>query len=190
MRRRIAVAVAVPIAVVGSLLAHQVGYLLRGGPRTTWLLGNTGHGYLRHAPLVVAACAVAAAVGAVLEAGRGRGRLAVTGWPLALVAPVAFAIQEHVERLLHDRAFPTHLLIDRSFLLGLALQVPFALLSLGVAAMLLRSARSVVEAIRRAPRPAPRRPGTVAVAPIMPARVRPTPLARRTASRAPPFSFA
>lgn len=97
------------------LLAHAVAYRLTGTP------GGSLHAYLEHAPQVVLLLSV---LGLAL-AGLGR-RLAVPpAWTFAAVAPLAFVVQEHLERLVHTGALPW-LLASPAFLLGLALQAPIA----------------------------------------------------------------
>jgi len=189
MRRRIALAVAAPIAVVGSLAAHQLSYALQAPSPAVRaiLLATTGHGYLSHLPMVIGVCVVTAALGVALELAHAwdRGGRAA-GWQLALVAPLAFALQEHLERFVHTGALPTHLVLEPWFWFGLALQIPFALLAWGVAGAILVAARAVRAQVRRAGfRPA-HRPAAGAMRPreIRPHRLRPvsTPLL----GRAPP----
>lgn len=192
MRQRIAVLVAMPIACVGSLVAHQLDYAIQAPDAVVraQLLASSGHGYLRHLPLLVAACVAAALIGVVLDVVPSRsvspGR--VTAWPLALVAPLAFTFQEHLERFLHDGVFPAHLVLQPSFLIGLALQVPFALFAWGVARTLLLTARRVALSLRgRAPR-RPVRGDTAAVRLPVVCRARRSILASRVAGRAPPLA--
>lgn len=154
MRRRVSLVLALPIALIGSLAAHQLGYLLAdpAAAERARALAATGHGYMRFAPMVLAAGAVTILVGLALEAiARGARRRAVPLWPVALVAPVGFALQEHLERALHAGVFPTGLVTSRTFLLGLLLQAPFAILAWGIAATLGAVARSVGTALRGAP---------------------------------------
>lgn len=191
MRQRVAVIVAVPIACVGSLVAHQLDYAIQAPDAVVraQLLASSGHGYLRHLPLIVAACVAAALIGVVLDvvpsgsASAGR----VTAWPLALVAPLAFTIQEHLERFLHDGVFPAHLFLQPVFLIGLALQVPFALFAWGVARTLLLAARRMASSLRgRVRQPTRRDPAAVRLS--VARRVRRSILASRVVGRAPPLA--
>jgi hypothetical protein len=68
---------------------------------------------------------------------------------------IGFVVQEHLERAVTDGAFPLHLVTEPRFLLGLALQVPFALCALLVAAALLRAAVRLARALRTATAPRP-----------------------------------
>jgi hypothetical protein len=51
-------------------------------------------------------------------------------WVFALVPPIGFALQEHTERLIAAGAVPYDLVVEPTFLLGLALQLPFSVLAL------------------------------------------------------------
>ena len=189
MRKRVAVLVAAPIAVAGSLVAHQINYGMQAPSPTAraWLLANTGHGYLRHLPLVIAACLVTALIGAVLDVTpRALRRGGLAAWPLALVAPLAYATQEHLERFIHDGVFPTHLIGQRAFTMGLLLQIPFALFAWGLARTILRATRRVVEAIRSSGRRLSRRPADRPWRPIFDDQIRRAPIAHRLGGRAPP----
>ncbi len=140
MARRIAVwALVTPVCVVGILGAHALAYALTGtepGPI---------HAYLGHVPQVVA---VLATIGLVVLALQQRdvGRRSCAGF--ALVAPLGFACQEHVERLAHTGDLPW-LLTTPSFLVGLALQVPVALVCVAV----VRRAAGSLNGVRPVSRP-------------------------------------
>lgn len=116
-------ALVTPVSAAGILSAHALAYALTGtGPGAI-------HGYLAHAPQVVAVLATIGLTGlAIQERGRGRPSFA----SFALLAPLGFACQEHVERLAHTGELPW-LLTTPAFLVGLALQVPVALLCVVVA---------------------------------------------------------
>ena len=61
----------------------------------------------------------------------------------AVLAPAIFVGQEHFERLTHEGTFPTSVLVEKTFVLGLALQLPFALVAYALARLLLRATRAV-----------------------------------------------
>jgi hypothetical protein len=63
--------------------------------------------------------------------------------------PLAFALQEFSERLLRAEAFPFHAALEPRFLLGLLLQLPFGLLALLLARVLLRVVERIVCALAR-----------------------------------------
>jgi hypothetical protein len=133
--------VSIPFMAMGCLAAHSLAY---------HLVSNTPerHGYLTFAPLFLGLLGGLAIVGALR---RGK-----TQSPLyfALLPPLAFVVQEHVERLQLVATEP-------AFLVGLALQLPFALAALVAARAFLGLADLVAEVF--APRPRVRR------APALPA---------------------
>jgi hypothetical protein len=124
--------------VAGTLVAHAVAYAAFGAP------AGDVHGYLAHLPQLVTILALPALLLAAVA-----GRAATPrAWPFAAAALVAFVLQEHLERVIHTGELP--FLLDRPvFLLGLVLQVPFAL----VAWLLARGVSRVAVAFSsRAPR--------------------------------------
>ncbi len=141
--RRIALVLllTVPLTAAGTLTAHAAAYALLGAP------SEGVHGYLAHLPQLLAILALPVLL-ALAIAGRAR---APRAWPVAVVALAAFVVQEHVERLAHTGELP--FLLDRPvFLLGLALQLPFALAAWLLARLLIR----VAGALRLRPRRSPR----------------------------------
>ena len=142
-----------PLALVSSQLAHDAAYLGAepDDDKRSHLLESTGHGYLAEvakptALIATAVCllAVAAYYGYALRGGR---IARVPAAPFALVPVAAFLFQEHLERLLHDGHFPLGLLLESPILLGLALQLPFALLAYATAWVLLRATAALVRAL-------------------------------------------
>ena len=125
--------ISLPLALVSSLGAHAAAYRLvaPGEHAHERLLAETGHAYLAHAPLFVAAAVGVLVAGTLAAAARPRARL--SPWPFALLAPSTFALQEHVERLVHLDAFPLHAALEPAVWIGLALQLPFAVLAYLVA---------------------------------------------------------
>ena len=120
----------------------------------------------------------------VLRGGRGG---APTALRFALLPPLVFALQEHLERLLHTGRFPSELVVEPVFLLGLGLQLPFAVAAWLLARELLAGADALAEALQ----PAVASP----LAPQLPSAL-PSPAPRPTASaalrrgRAPPAAAA
>ncbi len=112
-----------PVAAAGILAAHALAYALTG------TAAGSLHDYLGHAPQVVGVLASLGLVGLALQE-RSAGR--PPAWAYAILAPLGFTCQEHVERLLHTGELPW-LLTTPAFLLGLALQVPVALVCVFVA---------------------------------------------------------
>ena len=139
-RRMLAWLLVTPLAAAGILVAHWLSYVLTGTS------AGVVHGYLEHAPQVLGVLASVGLVGlAVQERSVGRAPAAA----FAVLAPVGFVVQEHLERLAHTGDVPL-LLASPAFLLGLALQAPVALVCLLVA----RRVAGTLAAVR-VPRPPP-----------------------------------
>ncbi len=78
--------------------------------------------------------------------GGWRGRVPA-GW-FAVLPPLAYVIQELVERSLHAENFLFNPATEPRFLLALALQVPFGLLAFAMARMLVAAAERIAEVLR------------------------------------------
>ena len=128
-----------PLAAAGVLAAHAAAYWLTATPT------GTVHAYLDHVPQVLAVLATIGLVGLALQQ-RSVGSRSLRVF--ALAAPVGFACQEHVERLLHTGELPL-LVTTPSFLVGLALQVPVAVLC----ALVARRVVGTLAAVRPLRRP-------------------------------------
>jgi hypothetical protein len=121
------------------LVAHTLAYRLTGTPTDAF------HAYLAHIPQILLIVALAGlvlgGVGERLDAPR----------PLffVVVATTTFAVQEHLERLVHGAGLPM-LLTTPAFLVGLLLQIPAALVAWLVA-------RWLLAAVRESPLRRPRR---------------------------------
>ncbi len=114
-RRALIWALALPFVAASVLVGHRLAYAATGvdpGPM---------HGYLAHAPQVVLVLALVALLAAAAEQ-----RVSPRFDALPYVAPAVFVAQEHLERYVHTGSVP-FLLSDRTFVLGLALQAPLAL---------------------------------------------------------------
>jgi hypothetical protein len=156
-RSRLAWLVFLGLLVGGWAAAHGVAYRI-GVPESDerrHLLEATGHGYLDPALLVsVSVTLVVLGLGGCVL----RGRVAAPPPSLfALLPPFAFVVQEHLERLLHDGAFPVDAALEPTFAVGLLLQVPFALAAALVARALLVLTDALVGRLRRPPVGQPRR---------------------------------
>ena len=104
----------------------------------------------------------------------------------ALLAPAIFACQEHFERLFHDGRFPWDASLHPAFVIGLLLQLPFAVATYLVVRLLLRVVRTLGRLLGT---PMPRRVST-RVAPTAWVQVsapRISVLARGYGSRGPPI---
>lgn len=137
MRRPLAWLVIAPFGAAGVLVGHAFAYRLTGTPP------GEPHDYLAHAPQVLALLVLAAAGLASLIGRSPRACL----WQFALAAPVAFVLQEHLERVVHTGHVPW-LLTSPVLLVGLLLQAPIALLSAFVARRLLAAVLELVRARR------------------------------------------
>jgi len=154
MRVRLAAILTLPLVVGGSLAAHQVAYALvaPAGAARAALLARTGHGYLEALPLLGALLlllVVGATALAAHRAARGDELAPVPAWPFALAAPLGFALQEHLERVVHGGALPWGALLAPTFVPGLLLQVPFALVAWAIARLILRTADGTGRAVAR-----------------------------------------
>lgn len=128
-RRVLAWLLTLPLVAAGVLGAHALAYALTG------TAPGAAHEYLRHGPQIALALVAVGLLGVALEQ---RGSTASRA-PYALAAPVAFTAMEVVERLAGGA--DVVLLSEPSFLAGLALQVPVALVCLGLAHLVVGAAR-------------------------------------------------
>jgi hypothetical protein len=145
-RCRLPWVLAVPLMVAGSMSAHESSYWLVApdhGDRSR-LLAATGHGYFQYLPLIVGVMGSLFLAGVVRRVVASRGSGDVPAWPFFLLPLVGFTLQEHLERLLHTGVFPLAAVLEPTFLVGLALQVPFALAAYVCARLLL----NVVDRLR------------------------------------------
>jgi hypothetical protein len=149
-----------PLAAVGWLAAHSVAYLIVAPDhdQRAQLLSDSGHGYLGLAPVLVACTITLVVAGlalAIHDGLRGGSRARMPVWPVALVPPLGFIAQEHLERLIELNAFPFGAVLEPTFLVGLALQVPFALVAVTLARVVLALGHRIGRtfAARRSARP-------------------------------------
>lgn len=130
-RRALAWLLTLPLVAAGVLGAHALAYTLTG------TAPGAAHEYLRHGPQIALALVAVGLLGVALEQ-RGS---TTSRAPFALAAPVAFTAMEVVERLAGGT--DVVLLAEPSFLAGLALQAPVALVCLGLARLLVSAARGL-----------------------------------------------
>jgi hypothetical protein len=119
---------------VGTEFAHSVAYRAAHPEEHVreQALAASGHGYLDYAPLGGALLVAIVVVALVLRLGaarRGVAGASVSALPFALLVPLPFALQEHLERLAHDDSLSLAAATEPTFALGLAIQVPFAALA-------------------------------------------------------------
>jgi hypothetical protein len=152
MRRAAAWVVALPLAVAATVAAHALDYRLAvpdGDARAT-LLAATGHDYDARIAFLLALVTgvVVVAVGASAAELRARSPRA-SAWPFLVLPPIVFALQEHLERFAVDGAVPVSTVTEPTFVLGLAITVPFGVAAWAAARLVLRVARTVALALRR-----------------------------------------
>ena len=189
MSARFAWLLSLPVAIAGCLAAHALAYLIAipdPHDRAT-LLERTGHGYLAHLPVLGAAGLSLVFAATLSHAVCGRVGARPSPWLFALLPPLAFVLQEHLERVLAGGVLPLETALHPTFLIGLALQLPFALLAYALVAVVLRASEALVCLLVRPPRLRTR----LAVA-LPPSFTAPRPAARAfaTAQRGPPARLA
>jgi len=150
--------VSLPVVLAGCLTAHVAAYALvePDGHARHELLAGTGHGYLAQLPLLAAGGVILLLAAALHHALRGRVGTRPRSLLFAVLPPVAFAFQEHVERLLHAGDVPLGTALEPTFVIGLALQIPFALLARVLARAVLGAADVLGTLLRRRPTARPR----------------------------------
>lgn len=144
---RLAWLLSLALAAAGALASHGLAYrIAEPDPELRrHLLEETGHGYLSLDLIgsLLAALVIVGFAGCVLAGGNRRD--APPLWIFALAPPVGFTLQEHAERLLHDGSLSVSSMLGPAFLVGLGLQIPFALIALFVARALLFAAGALAE---------------------------------------------
>ncbi len=190
MRRSLAWLVAVPLMLAGSQVAHVLAYrwVYPQAHVRLRVLIETGHGYMTWLPFalgVAAAVLLLSLVASAADAARGRQSRALPAWAFALLPLVGFTVQEYLERWLASGVFPWHAAAEPTFLPGLVLQLPFALVAYLAARLLLRVAERVGRALAPAPvtRVHGRPPAAVSSAPSL---LRPPLISCGLAKRGPP----
>jgi hypothetical protein len=158
MRRPIVWMVVLPLTAGGGLAAHALAYRLvaaRAHERDS-LLALTGHGYLGYAPLVlgVMVAVLVVALGTVVaEVAGGSSRPRLSASSFFLLPLLGFVVQEHAERYVHVGNLSPATVLEPVFLVGIALQVPFALAAFLLARALLAVAEVVGNALAVGPTP-------------------------------------
>jgi hypothetical protein len=169
-----------PLAVAGWLAAHCLAYTL--------VAPHDHHGGVNAAPILIA-CAITVLLAVAIHDGlRRAGPARIPAWPVALVPPLGFAVQEHLERLIELNELPVGTVLEPVFLVGMALQLPVALLVLTLARGVLAIGYALGRelAVAQAPRPSSCAAVPVLPAPAAPELIRPPILATGHGGRAPP----
>jgi hypothetical protein len=190
MRQRLTWLSIAPLMLAGLLAGHALGYRLAiSDPHARAdALAHSGHGYFSYVPFALSVCVGVLLAGLALQAisaFRGEPRRPATSPLIVLLPPVAFVVQEFLERFVHGGHVPWTTAVQPSFLIGLALQLPVALAALLLAWVLDSAARAIGDALA-----SPRRPAFQILVPA-PVRIsaarRPAGLARGYGERAPPL---
>ena len=127
--------IALPLAVASWLGAHCIAYWLvaPGGEHHMGLHAERGHAYLGYTPALLVWGVALLVAGLVLCVGYSLRGYRPSPPPLrlfVLVPPIGFTVQEHLERLIGTGGVPPDIVLEPTFLVGLALQLPLALAAL------------------------------------------------------------
>jgi hypothetical protein len=158
MRRSLAWLVAIPLMLAGSQVAHVLAYRIVypvAGIRLHALI-ETGHGYMSLLPLAIGtsgAIVTLSLAASVLDTVRGKGVRTAPPWAFALLPVAAFAFQEYLERWLAWGFFPWYAAEQPTFVIGVALQLPFGALAYLAARFLLRAAKRLGRTLASDPPP-------------------------------------
>lgn len=157
MHRRLPWIIALPLMVAGSVGAHIVARIVTGahvseGSRESAERASTGMaGHTVMLVGIVAALTFVACVMRLVSIIRRRPGSGTSPGFFFVLPPLAFVLQEIVERLLHAEAAPFQSAFEPRFLMGLALQIPFGLVALLAARILLRVAARIARALSPSP---------------------------------------
>ena len=193
MRRTLAWLVAVPLMLAGSQVAHMLAYRIVYPEASIRLqaLVETGHGYFGALPLALGVAGAVVAISlavSVSDAARGRPVRPLPAWAFAVLPVAAFVFQEYLERWLDWGFFPWYAGAQPTFLVGIALQVPFGLLAYLAVRFLLRSATSLGLRLARVPPPRLRLAPPALLVPVaLSLTPHSSPLARGLGRRGPPL---
>lgn len=179
--------VSLPLSAIGLLLAHEFAWGFASHEHEA----RASHGYLQYAALftvlAVAAALVAATVHLVRAVATGDVAKAPSARVFAAVPLTAFVLQEHAEHVLRARELEISHFASTPFVVGLLLQLPFALAALFVARLILGFVGRLARAVR-SQRAAAARESLRIVIPLA-RELTPRPaLATHSAGRAPPAS--
>jgi hypothetical protein len=159
------------------LLAHALAYRVVEGDASAHI-----HDYLSSAPALLAILLGLSLAAVAVALRHAELHLRAPACVFALAPPVAFAVQEHLERTV-QRQPAARTALELTFAVGLVLQLPFALLAYVAARILFRAVELVARLL--AARGARPRPASLAL-PGFRSLLRPPALARGFSSRGPP----
>ena len=146
------------LTVAGWLSAHEVAYrlVIPHPHERSAALAETGHAHLAYSSLAAVLCVLVVLLGMTGLIVRPLGRPPPSRRLVALFAlapPLAFVLQEHLERVLATGDLPFHAALEPTFLVGLLLQLPFALAALAVARALFAFAQGLARVLGSVRRP-------------------------------------
>jgi hypothetical protein len=194
-RRRAAWLVSLTLMSVGGVLAHLLAYRLLAPTPTASHHRHApadAESFLVHWRVCLAICGSVALIGLGANAlSRVRaGALTAPLWLFALLPPVGFAVQSHLEELLATGALPFAAALEPTFALGLVLQIPFAVAAYLAARALIALAVAVARRLLADPPRSPHRREHVPRPPVRIAVVRTAVCALGQGQRAPPPAVA
>jgi hypothetical protein len=136
--KRAAWLIPLPLVVTSWLGAHCLAYWLvsPSGGEHMGLHADRGHAYLGYTPAIALWGVALLVAGLLLCVGEGLRGGRPSRPPVrlfVLLPPLGFALQEHLERLIGTGGIPADLVLEPTFIAGMALQLPFALAALLVA---------------------------------------------------------
>jgi hypothetical protein len=146
-RSKVAWLLSLPLSAAGMLLAHEFAW---GLARHEHAEGD-GHGYLQYVAVFAALGVATVIVAATAQLIRGVSGAGIATAPsarvFAIVPIIGFVLQEHLEHLVVSSELEVTFFLSTPFLLGLALQLPFAFAALLVARLILGLVATVVRAV-------------------------------------------
>jgi hypothetical protein len=190
MRARTVLLLSLPLLLLSETFGHALvaRMLDPGTARHRMLLSATVdyHGYAEAALAVVLVLVGWILVVRALASSHATGPRPLPSWRLAVIPPLVFLVQEHVEHLVRDGSSGWFTAVEPTVLAGIALQIPCGLLALWLVRVLLKAADQIGCALASRSSRATRRPtaGLTLFVYASPLRLRV--LASQHAGRAPP----
>ena len=185
-RSKVAWLLSLPLSAAGMLLAHEFAWELARHEHAS----GEGHGYLQYGAVLAALAVATLIVAATAQLIRGVSGAGLATAPsarvFAIVPIIGFLLQEHLEHLVASRELEVTYFLSAPFVLGLALQLPFAFAALFVARLIL----GLVATVARVVNALGFVPGLTSLrllVPIVPELAPRPALATRCAGRAPPL---
>jgi hypothetical protein len=194
VRRLVAWLIALPLTAAGiwtrhALLPMETGHVGHDHGASASTPGSElGLSFFCSIPFVLSTLALLALLGLVGIV-QERRLLTVSAWPFAVLVPVGFALHFHLEHAA-GAGGPFGLIVESAFLVGLGIQLPFAMVAYLIATALLHVAERIGEAFAARRRRQRLRPVSRKTPPRWACLARPRPalLATAGAPRAPPLA--